>query len=142
MSRILDADSARGERAWWVSFRVTIRESRRIGRYYGVREDLTGCRASKRQQRACSSQVDYFCFLSHNGWGMTVDAIKDAITGLPDEDKIALATWLSLQTMDEWDRQMARDFAPGGRGFHVIEKVKADIRAGKFRPMIPPSRSE
>ena len=73
---------------------------------------------------------------------MTVDAIKDAITGLPDEDKIALATWLSLQTMDEWDRQRARDFAPGGRGFHVIEKVKADIRAGKFRPMIPPSRSE
>jgi hypothetical protein len=73
---------------------------------------------------------------------MTVDAIKDAITGLPDEDKIALATWLSLQTMDGWDRQMARDFAPGGRGFHVIEKVKADLRAGKFRPMIPPSRSE
>ena len=73
---------------------------------------------------------------------MTVDAIKDAITGLPDEDKIALATWLSLQTMDEWDRQMARDFAPGGRGAPVIEKVKADIRAGRFTPMIPPSRSE
>jgi hypothetical protein len=86
--------------------------------------------------------VDYFCSLSHNDWSMTVDAIKDAITGLPDEDKEALATWLSLQTMDEWDRQMARDFAPGGRGVHVIEKVKADIRAGKFRPMIPPSRSE
>jgi hypothetical protein len=31
--------------------------------------------------------------------------------------------------MDEWDRQMALDFAPGGRGVHVIEKVKADIRA-------------
>jgi hypothetical protein len=44
--------------------------------------------------------------------------------------------------MDEWDRQMARDFAPGGRGVHVMEKVKADIRAGKFRPMIPPSRTE
>ena len=73
---------------------------------------------------------------------MTVDAIKDAITGLPDEDRIALATWLSLQTMDEWDRQMARDFAPGGRGVHVMEKVKADIRAGKFGPMIPPSRAE
>jgi hypothetical protein len=73
---------------------------------------------------------------------MTVDAIKDAITGLPDEDKIALATWLSFQTMDEWDRQMARDFAPEGRGAHVIEKVKADIHAGKFRPMIPPSRTE
>jgi len=67
---------------------------------------------------------------------MTVDAIKDAITGLPDKDKIALAAWLHLQPTDEWDRQMARDFAPGGRGVHVIEKVKADIRAGKFRPMI------
>ena len=58
---------------------------------------------------------------------MTVDAIKDAITGLPDEDKIALATWLSLQTMDEWDRQMARDFAPGGRGVHVIEIGRAHV---------------
>jgi hypothetical protein len=41
---------------------------------------------------------------------------------------MALATWLSLQTGNEWDRQMAWDFAPGGRGVHVIEKVKADIR--------------
>ena len=73
---------------------------------------------------------------------MTVDAIKDAISRLPDEDKIKLASCLSLQTMDEWDRQMARDFAPGGRGVHVIEKVKADIRAGKSKPMIPPSRTE
>ena len=73
---------------------------------------------------------------------MTVDAIKDAITGLPYEDKIALATWLSFQTMDEWDRQMARDFAPAGRGVHVIEKIKTDIRAGKFSPMTPPSRTE
>jgi hypothetical protein len=64
---------------------------------------------------------------------MTVDAIKDAITGLPDEDKIALVAWLHLQTMDEWDRQMARDFAPGGRGVHVIEKVKAEIRASPSR---------
>jgi len=73
---------------------------------------------------------------------MTVDAIKDAITGLPEEDRVALAAWLSLQTMDEWDRQMARDFAPGGRGAGVIEKVRAEIRAGKFGPMTPPSRSE
>jgi len=73
---------------------------------------------------------------------MTIDALKDAITGLPDEDKIALATWLNIQTMDEWDRQMDRDFAPGGRGSHVIEKIKDDIRAGKFSPMPPPSRNE
>lgn len=73
---------------------------------------------------------------------MTIDALKGAITGLPDEDKIALAAWLNIQTMDEWDQQMARDFAPGGRGSHVMEKVKRDIRAGKFTPMTPPSRDE
>jgi hypothetical protein len=73
---------------------------------------------------------------------MTIDAIKDAIAGLPDEDKIALVTWLSLQTMDQWDREMARDFAPGGCGDHVIEKVKADIRSGNSGRLIPRSRTE
>ena len=73
---------------------------------------------------------------------MTIDALKDAITGLPDEDKITLATWLNIQMMDEWDRQMARDFTTGGRGAHLIEKIKADIRGGKFSPMLPPSRNE
>jgi hypothetical protein len=33
-------------------------------------------------------------------------------------------------------------FSPGGRGVPVIEKIMADIRAGKFSPMIPPSRTE
>jgi len=37
--------------------------------------------------------------------------------------------------MDEWDRQMQTDFSPGGRGAKLVERVKADVRAGKFRPM-------
>lgn len=66
---------------------------------------------------------------------MTLDALKQAIAELPEEEKTALATWLNEQEMDEWDRQMQKDFSPGGRGVRVVEKVKADIRAGKFRPM-------
>jgi len=66
---------------------------------------------------------------------MTVEAIKEAITGLPDEQKSALAAWLNEQTMDDWDRQMQRDFSPGGRGHALVECVKADIRAGRFRPL-------
>lgn len=66
---------------------------------------------------------------------MTVDAIKEAIADLPEEQKLALAGWLNEQTMDEWDREMQRDFSPGGRGYHLVDKVKADVRAGKFRPM-------
>jgi len=54
---------------------------------------------------------------------------------LPAEEKTALATWLNEQQMDEWDRQMQTDFSPGGRGAKLVEKVKADVRAGKFRPM-------
>jgi hypothetical protein len=74
---------------------------------------------------------------------MTVEALKEAITDLPDDDKVALAAWLNLQTMDAWDRQMQRDFSPGGRGYHLVDKVKADVR-GKFRPMAErgPSASE
>jgi hypothetical protein len=65
----------------------------------------------------------------------TVEAIKEAIAGLPEGDRVALASWLNLQTLDEWDREMLRDFAPGGKGADLLAKVKAGIRNGKFRPM-------
>ena len=66
---------------------------------------------------------------------LSVEAIKDAIAGLPEQEKAALAAWLNAQTMDEWDSEMQRDFSPGGRGQHLVEKVKAEVRAGHFRPM-------
>lgn len=66
---------------------------------------------------------------------MTIEAIKEAINKLPDDDKVTLAAWLNLQNADDWDREMQRDFSPGGRGQHLVAKVKADVRDGKFRPM-------
>ena len=66
---------------------------------------------------------------------MTLDAIKEAISDLPAEERLALAAWLTEQEMDEWDREMQKDFSPGGRGAGLVEKVKADIRSGKFHPM-------
>ena len=65
---------------------------------------------------------------------MTLEALKEAIAELPAEEKTALASWLNEQAMDEWDRQMQQDFSPGGRGAHIVDKVKAEVRAGKFRP--------
>jgi hypothetical protein len=35
----------------------------------------------------------------------------------------------------DWDREMEQDFAPGGRGAHLLEEVKADIAAGRTKPM-------
>jgi hypothetical protein len=66
---------------------------------------------------------------------MNVEAIKEAIASLPEDDKLSLASWLNQQTMDEWDRQMERDFSQGGRGMSFLEQVEQDLAAGKARPM-------
>ena len=54
---------------------------------------------------------------------------------MPESDRAALGAWLNLHNMDDWDRQMNRDFSPGGRGHALVEKVRAGVREGKFRPM-------
>jgi len=72
---------------------------------------------------------------------VTLEALKQAIAELPAEERTALVTWLNEQEMDEWDRQMHKDFSPAGRGLRLVEKAKADIRAGKFRPMDESARN-
>jgi hypothetical protein len=41
-------------------------------------------------------------------WGMTVEAIKEAIAGLPDEERHSLAAWLNELDYDEWDKETVR----------------------------------
>ena len=65
---------------------------------------------------------------------MTVKAIKEAIEHLPDEEKTALAAWIVEQDIKTWDKQIAEDFSPCGAGMPLLEQVKGDIRAGKFKP--------
>ncbi len=66
---------------------------------------------------------------------MTLQSLKEAIVGLPEEERHSLAVWLNGLDYDDWDKQMVQDFSPEGRGAHLVEKVKADIAAGKFRPV-------
>lgn len=66
---------------------------------------------------------------------LTVDAIKEAIAALPEKDQQSLAAWLNLQTMDNWDRQMQRDFSPGGQGKRFLDQVKREIAQGPVRPI-------
>lgn len=66
---------------------------------------------------------------------MSIEAIKDAIADLPEKEKISLAAWLSLQTMDEWDQEMRRDFSAAGPGSGIVEKVREQIQRQEFRPM-------
>ena len=62
---------------------------------------------------------------------MTVEAIKDAIAGLPKDGRQSLVAWLNGLDYDAWDKEMLKDFSPGGRGMAWVEKVKRQIAEGK-----------
>jgi hypothetical protein len=66
---------------------------------------------------------------------VTVEAIKAVIAQLPEEERHSLATWLNELAYDDWDKEMVKDFSPGGRGHHLVEKLKREIAEGKTRPM-------
>lgn len=66
---------------------------------------------------------------------MTVEAIKEAIAALPEDERHSLAAWLNDLDYDAWDRQMMKDFTPGGRGADWAERVERQIAEGKARPM-------
>jgi hypothetical protein len=36
--------------------------------------------------------------------------------------------------MQSWDEQIDKDFSSGGKGMELLDEVRADIRAGKFKP--------
>ncbi|HME07610.1 MAG TPA: hypothetical protein VKG25_11180 [Bryobacteraceae bacterium] len=66
---------------------------------------------------------------------MTVQSLKEAILELPESERQSLTLWLNGLDHDDWDREMLQDFSAGGRGAHLVERVKADITAGKYRPV-------
>jgi hypothetical protein len=66
---------------------------------------------------------------------MTVEAIKEEIGHLSEPERKQLLDWLEEQEEDAWDREIERDFAPGGRGECLIAEVEADIAAGRIRPL-------
>ena len=65
---------------------------------------------------------------------MDLADIKRAIGTLPKEQQAALAAWISAQDQAEWAAEIERDFSPGGAGIVLLEEMKADARADKFRP--------
>jgi hypothetical protein len=65
---------------------------------------------------------------------MDLAEIQHAIEKLPKEQQAELAAWLTERDQAEWDAEIERDFSPGGAGMGVLEEMKADARAGKFRP--------
>jgi hypothetical protein len=66
---------------------------------------------------------------------MTLEAIKEAIEHLPEEERRKLADWLEGMEDAVWDDQIRRDFSTGGRGEGLLEEVQQEAAEGKARPL-------
>jgi hypothetical protein len=66
---------------------------------------------------------------------MTLEAIKQAITELPEPEKSSLVVWLNEQDAKAWDKQVEEDFSAGGAGIALIEKWDAEINAERTLPL-------
>lgn len=65
----------------------------------------------------------------------TLAEIKQAVTKLSLSERAEFAKWFNSWEDDEWDRQMAADFAPGGRHADVLREVDDNIRSGRLGNM-------
>jgi len=66
---------------------------------------------------------------------MTVEAIKDAIQHLPEDERTSLVAWLNEMEYDDWDKQMAKDFSPGGRGAEWARQLKQEAAQAENVPI-------
>jgi hypothetical protein len=67
-----------------------------------------------------------------------VEQIVDQVKQLPREEFDELLGWLAdyaITEADDWDREIERDSAPGGRLASVLQRVRADIMQGKTQPL-------
>jgi hypothetical protein len=58
---------------------------------------------------------------------VTLVAIKQAIEQLPEPERLQLLQWLDEREQLAWDAELEQDFAPGGRGASLVDRVKRDI---------------
>jgi len=63
---------------------------------------------------------------------MTVEAIIAAIEQLSEPERRKLADWFNEIEEQAWDAEMERDFSPGGRGHHLVEKINREIDRAQF----------
>jgi len=69
---------------------------------------------------------------------VTVEKIADEVKALPERELDEFLSWLAdyeLAHPDRWDREMERDSQPGGRLDAVLARVRADIAAGRTKPL-------
>jgi hypothetical protein len=67
-----------------------------------------------------------------------VERIAEQVKALPEHEREEFLSWLAdfeLERSDDWDAELARDSQPGGRLERVLKRVRADIAAGRTKPL-------
>lgn len=68
----------------------------------------------------------------------TVEKIADEVKTLPEKELDEFLSWLAdyeLAHPDRWDKEIERDSQPGGRLDSLLNRVRADIAAGRTEPL-------
>jgi hypothetical protein len=66
---------------------------------------------------------------------MDIVDIQHEIEALSIEQQAALLDWLTERDRVQWDREIERDFSPGGRGADLLDHVKERVSRGESTPM-------
>jgi radical SAM superfamily enzyme YgiQ (UPF0313 family) len=66
---------------------------------------------------------------------MTLEAIKEAIQHLPEEERRELVGWFDAMEEAVWDEELKQDFASGGKGERLAKEIQREISEGKARPL-------
>jgi hypothetical protein len=66
---------------------------------------------------------------------MSLAEIEKAVKKLTPAELTQLAGYIARQDKLGWDQQLGEDFSPGGKHTETLQKIDAEIDAGKFTPM-------
>ncbi len=66
---------------------------------------------------------------------MSLAEIEEAVKELTPEELTKLAAYIIRQDKLGWDEQIEEDFSPGGKHAPMLQRLDAEIDAGKFTPL-------
>ena len=61
--------------------------------------------------------------------------IEKAVDRLSPEELAKLSAYIVRRDNLAWDKELGEDFAAGGKHEKLLEKIDAEIDAGKFTPL-------
>ena len=66
---------------------------------------------------------------------MSLAEIEEAVDKLPPKDLAKLAAHIARRNKLAWDKEIEKDFSPGGKHEKTLEEIDAEIDAGNFTPL-------